>query len=276
MTKSRISGLLGLFGLAGGGFERGLRSLHHRLQPPPDPVGDAIRLFGAAYPDAIFVQIGANDGVVVDPLRLELERRQWRGLMVEPVPYVFSKLAERYGNHPRITLVNAAIADRDGSLPFYSLRETKFGEVVWPWYHTLGSFKKEVVLKHDAFVPDIAERVVEIQVPCLSFATLCSKYDLQRVDMLQIDAEGYDYEIIRTIPFAQYRPRLIVYEHHHLSAQDRADCRQLVRQQGYRSFEFGLDTAALDETRLEPKNAALLRLFSDTVDQPAPPLKPVQ
>ena len=265
--------LLRMSGLAGGSLENGLRSLYYRWRPPSDAIGYAIWLFGEAYPYAVFVQIGANDGVALDPLRLELERRHWNGLMIEPVPYVFQRLADRYGEHRRIKLVNAAIADLDGNLPFYSVREPTAGEQLWPWYHALGSFKKEVVLKHNAFVPDIAERIVEIQVPCLSFGTLCAKYGLEQVDLLQIDTEGYDYEIVRSLPFEQHRPRLIVYEHHHLSAEDRIACREFLKQQGYCSFEFGLDTAALDETRLGSRDTALLRLFRNTADQPAPSLK---
>ncbi len=44
--------------------------------------------FGRAYPDAQFIQVGANDGALHDPLRRELIRRNWRGIMIEPVPYV--------------------------------------------------------------------------------------------------------------------------------------------------------------------------------------------
>lgn len=61
-------------------------------------------LFGDAHPNAFFVQIGANDGYSLDPLTVQIERREWRGIMVEPVPYVFAWLAERYGNHPRLVL----------------------------------------------------------------------------------------------------------------------------------------------------------------------------
>lgn len=258
--------------MAGGRFESTLRSLRTRWLLPPNVVADTMRLFGEAYPDAVFVQVGANDGVALDPLRLELERRRWSGVMIEPVPYVFQRLAERYGNHPRITLVNAAIADRNGTLPFYSLREASPGENVWQWYHALGSFKKDVVLKHDNYIPDIADRIVEIQVPCISFETLCSRHNIKQLDIVQIDTEGYDYEIVRNLSFTKYRPRLIVYEHHHLSTEDRLSCRQLLKKKGYVSFEFGLDTAALDQTRLGPQDAALLRLFQNTTDQPTLPL----
>ena len=36
----------------------------------------------------------------------------------------------------------------------------------------------------------------------------------KRVDLFQIDAEGYDADIIFMFDFEEYRPRLIQYEQH--------------------------------------------------------------
>ena len=82
-----------------------------------------LQAFGAAYPSAVFIEIGSNAGDHHDHLRPLILSRQWRGLMVEPVPYVFDRLQSNYGDLDRVTLVNVAIADRDGRLPFYHLRE---------------------------------------------------------------------------------------------------------------------------------------------------------
>jgi len=236
---------------------------------PPDRIEAAVQLFGGSHPDAFFVQIGANDGYARDPLRIAIERRRWRGIMVEPVPYVFKRLHERYGTHPRITLEEAAIADQDGILPFYHLREAAPEEEVWPWYHTLGSFKAEVVLAHERVVPNVEDRLVETEVASLTFASLCAKHGVDEVDVLMIDTEGYDYEILRSVDLTAWRPRLVVYEHYHLSSQDRAAGRHLLESNGYVTFEHGLDTAALDITRLEPADRRLRAFFEQTPDQPA-------
>lgn len=228
---------------------------------PADQIERAIQLFGAAHAEAVFIQVGANDGMARDPLRLQIECRRWNGVMVEPVPYVFKRLATRYGNHPRIRLEQAAIADREDNLPFYHLREAAPGEKVWDWYHALGSFRREVVLKHDNFIPDIASRLVETQVPCTTLDSLCRRHGLAGVDLLFVDTEGYDYEILRTVDFTKLRPRMLVYEHIHLSGPDRQAARDLLTRQGYWHFEHGLDTAALDSTRIDAADQALARLF---------------
>lgn len=227
-----------------------------------DQIEVAVQLFGAAYPEATFVQIGANDGQARDPLRIQIERRRWHGVMVEPVPYVFQRLRTRYGKHPRVRLEMSAIADREGVMPFYHLRKAQPGEKVWKYYHALGSFRRDVVLNHRGLVPDIDERLVETEVPCTTFSELCKRHGIAQLDLLQIDTEGYDYEILKTIDFARWRPRLIVYEHYHLSPADRTAARERLGTLGYTTFEHGLDTVALDRSRLTPRDARIAKLFA--------------
>lgn len=261
-SKSRLNRALGVFCLADGCIEETLRNWYQDFRnPDSSPVKAVIRLFGKTHPEAIFIQIGANDGMALDPLRTQVVCRRWKGVMVEPVPYVFERLRQRYVNHPRITLVNAAIADQEAMLPFYSLGELKPGEEVWGWYHALGSFRKDVVLKHQYLIPDIEKRIEEIQVRSMRFETLCAQTGITQIDLLQIDTEGYDYEIIRRIPFAQFKPKLIVYEHQHLSPEDRKACRDLLHQQGYLSFESGIDTAALHDQSTNSQDSALKDIF---------------
>lgn len=228
---------------------------------PPERIATAVHLFGTAHPDAFFIQIGAHDGRALDPLRDQIRRRRWRGIMVEPVPYVFERLAERYSSHPRVSLELAAIADHEGTMPFYHLREARPDEEVWRWYDALGSFKREVVLGHRALIPDIDTRLVEAEVSTLTFTKLCERHGVSQIDLLQIDTEGYDYEILRSIDLKRWRPRLLLYEHCHLSEDDRASAREILDTSGYRCFEDGLDTAALDMTRLGHADRRLVRLF---------------
>jgi FkbM family methyltransferase len=220
-----------------------------------------VELFGETYPNAFFVQIGANDGYALDPLRVQIERREWRGILVEPVPYVFSRLVERYGNHPRLVLEQAAIAERNGMRAFYYLREASLGEDVWPWYHALGSFKREVVMRHRPVFPDFEERLTEAQVPCLTLDALLRKHNVEQIDLLQMDTEGYDYELLRHLDLTSVRPRMIIFEYRHMTRKERRSARRLLAAGDYLSFEHDGDTAALDVTRQEPGAKALRDYF---------------
>jgi FkbM family methyltransferase len=217
------------------------RRLQGRLAGPK-----LLEAFGAAYPRAFFVEVGSNDGEQHDHLRPLILSREWRGLMVEPVPYVFERLENNYGGIDRVTLVNLAIADRDGELPFFHLREAAPDEQVPDWYHGTGSFSRDAVLGHAKNIPDVEDRLVTTTVPCVKFDSLLARYDVDRVDLLLVDTEGYDWELLRGIDLAAVRPRLVVYEHFHLDPGDRADALARFAELGYETLEEGLDTFCLD------------------------------
>ncbi len=215
-----------------------------------------LRAFADAHPDAFFVEIGSNDGEQHDHLRPFIVGRSWRGIMVEPVPHVFERLRRNYGAIERVTLENAAIADRDGTIPFfYPAAETDLTGLP-DWYDGIGSLSREAVVGHARHIPDIEQRLVREEVECLTYASLCARHGVARVDLLVIDTEGHDREILRTLDLTGQRPRLIVYEHFHLSPHDRGDAREQLERAGYETLEEGFDTFALD-----PRDDALTSTF---------------
>lgn len=215
-------------------FERQQRSLVARR---------LLEAFSAAYPQARFIEVGANDGDQHDHLRPFILANAWSGIMVEPVPYVFERLRENYAGVERIALANVAIADRDGQLPFFHLRPAEEGEAGVPfWYHGLGSFSRDAIMRHAGQVDNIEARIVHTDVSCLTFDSLCREHAVEHLDLVLIDTEGYDYEIIKRIDLGRYRPRLLAYEHYHLSPEDRSQCRTRIEAAGYETIEEGFDT----------------------------------
>ncbi|MEA2273543.1 MAG: hypothetical protein QOI98_2251 [Solirubrobacteraceae bacterium] len=204
--------------------------------------------FADAYPQAFFIEIGSNDGEQHDHLQPLIVSGSWRGIMVEPVPYVFERLRRNYGGIARVILENAAIADRDGTLPFYHLAEPGDGdrEGLPGWYDAIGSFSRDAVVHHAKHIPDIERRLVCAQVPALTFESLCAKHAVDRVDLIVIDTEGYDWEILRRLDLRARHPRLVVYEHFHLAPDDRRACREQMQNSGYETMEEGFDTWCLD------------------------------
>jgi FkbM family methyltransferase len=204
--------------------------------------------FADAYPDASFVEIGSNDGTQHDHLRPFILGREWRGIMVEPVPYVYQRLRENYGHVSRVALANVAIAEREGELDFFHLAEAPPVEraSLPQWYDGIGSFSREAVLAHDSHIPDIAERVVTLRVRAVTFDMLLEAHGLERVDLVLIDTEGYDSEILHSIDLAAHRPRLVVYEHYHLARETRAATLAYMARHGYETMEEHFDTFCLD------------------------------
>jgi FkbM family methyltransferase len=194
------------------------------------------------------VEIGSNDGVQHDHLRPFILSRDWRGVMVEPQPHVFARLERNYAEVAGVALENAAIADRDGTIPFYypAPPDDDEREGLPDWYDGIGSLSRDAVLSHAAHIPDLERRVVRVEVRSLTYASLCRAHGLDLVDLLLLDTEGHDWEILRAIDFPQQPPRLLVYEHFHLPPAERRACRAHVESLGYETMEEGFDTLCLD------------------------------
>jgi FkbM family methyltransferase len=232
--------------------------------PDGDPeVQAAVMLLFAlaeAHPEAFFIQIGANDGVQSDPLAPFVRALPWSGIMVEPVPYLFERLRRNYAGSERIALERAAITGSDGRGHFYCLAEVEdpAREGLPLWYDQIGSFDRSFVLGFRDKIPDVETRLVRIEVPCLTFESLCRKHEVTSLDLLLIDAEGHDWSIIRSIDLSTRHPRLLIFEHLHLAESDRALCGRFLRNADYELRIAGPDTWCLD-TRVADSLTSLWR-----------------
>ncbi|MGH7153945.1 MAG: FkbM family methyltransferase, partial [Acetobacteraceae bacterium] len=182
-------------------------------------------------PEVFFVQIGANDGISNDPLHEFITRFRWEGVLIEPLPDAFRLLQQTYAGHPQLHLINAAVAEHDGMQKFYTIDadESTFGKA-----HQFSSFNREALLGQTDWVPDVAQRIVETEVPCLSFDSLVRAVGDRSVDILLIDAEGYDLAILRMIDFARMRPSIICYEHVQMTKSERDEAAALLIRNEYR------------------------------------------
>lgn len=57
-----------------------------------------------------FIKIGANDGKTGDPIFYLINLFSLKGILVEPVPYVFKKLEYNYRKNKNVFLENSAIS----------------------------------------------------------------------------------------------------------------------------------------------------------------------
>jgi FkbM family methyltransferase len=193
-----------------------------------------------AKKDVFCVQIGANDGKSNDPLFRFITAQGWSGLLLEPIPEAFESLQATYRDFPKVNLVNAALAERDGERPFYTVAPGgNFAKA-----HQFASFHRDAVASQTDWIPDVADRIVETLVRCISMETLLREADGREIDVLQIDAEGHDFAILKMIDFARLKPAIISYEHAHMSKAEQDMAAERLAAQGYRPSRDNLDTTA--------------------------------
>jgi FkbM family methyltransferase len=183
-------------------------------------------------PDFYFIQVGANDAKSGDPIFEYVHHFNWKGILLEPIPYLFDLMVENYKECKNLIFENAAIDAKDGTRALYRLKKSV--QTTDPeWYEQLGSFSKEVISSHRSSIPDFDNHLVVEQVKCITFNTLLNRYTPNQVNLLVIDTEGYDFEVIKLALSAGIQPDMILYEHKHLDTADRRACSQLLTMRGY-------------------------------------------
>lgn len=193
-------------------------------------------------PSVFFIQIGANDGMTTDPLYKFVTHYNWQGILVEPIPEVFESLQQNYhAQRDNLKFLNVAIADRDELRTLYTV---KIDSGTFQNANLYSSFHRETVLGQSRYVPDVADRIVERKVKCISLDTLLDEVGDREVDLLLTDVEGYDFTILEMIDFSRLRPSIICYEHVHMSKAQHQEAARLLFAQGYQLTRGNLDTIA--------------------------------
>ena len=191
-----------------------------------------------------FVQIGANDGIRADDAYNFITRNKLKGIVVEPLKDMFEKLCKNYVYHPQIIKINKAIHSSAKEIPLYRI---KSDADVPDWCHGIASFDKNHLLNKKEHILDFDKYIVEESVDCITLDELFTITKTDHISFLQIDTEGYDFEIIKMLDFKKYRPQIIRYEYNLLSKNDNLACIELLNKYGYKFFEDGNNIIALFE-----------------------------
>jgi FkbM family methyltransferase len=195
-----------------------------------------------------FIQVGANDG---NDILLTLTRELGlHGCLIEPQTAAFEQLRRSYAAVPGVTFERAAISATDAELALYTADNSwLIANNVVGWNNPSGSasFRREHIERHlrkyAGAAPDAA--IIGMTVPAITFTTLIARHHISRIDLLQIDAEGYDAEIVRLFEVERWRPRIIRWERRWLSTVDQRATVQRLENAGYRVCKASADSIAL-------------------------------
>jgi len=212
--------------------------------------------FSKLYHTVHVIQIGANDGITHDPIHKFIKRDQWNGVLLEPQKHVFPTLEKLYAKNKGIKTLNAALGDSDGKTKLY-----KIGFSNSRWATGLATFNREVLeeafengyvekwarIDNTSIPADKEEQIIAEEIQVTSTDTLLQSNKLSQVDFLQIDTEGFDFEVIKLFlgNTLGIKPTGIIYEHFHLSNNDITKCESFLHENGYITKQYGGNTAAL-------------------------------
>ena len=188
--------------------------------------------------DITFLEIGACDGVFpVDVLYPHAyTNKNWKGVMVEPVPYYFEKLKENYDHRDNIQFINAAISDTDGEIDMFIIPPEVIDSGVVP-RHAMGVSRVD----GSTFKPNVSGHAVKITVDSITLDTLIERTNLTHIDVLQIDVEGLDYELFKGVIDRGFRPALATVEYHNLPKAQRDGVMEIAKELNYEVHMVGAD-----------------------------------
>jgi FkbM family methyltransferase len=244
-----------LFNLSAAENQIYLAYYRYLYKPRKGSAAEYIDNFSKRKSPVTFLQIGANDGFIYDPIHKFIKRDNWRGIMLEPQPEVFRHFLIRlHRKRPEIILINAALDEKDGTRTLYlpAISNER-------WATGLASFNREVLvnkikdgtLKRQAFKQGINlpenedELITGHQIETISPDTLLARFGDKKIDLLAVDTEGFDYEIIKMLDLSRVKPDIILYEEVNFDQETASECRSYLARHGYTSHVFGKDVLAI-------------------------------
>jgi len=194
--------------------------------------------------DTFFIQVGSHNGKNNDPLNSFVISGRFKGILIEPMKSIFLELQKNYASVQGLIFENVAISNKVEKKTIYSLNPPSGFELPI-WYDQLSSFYIDVILSHEKDIPQIRDFIIKEEVQCLTIESILEKHQIFKVDLIHIDTEGYDFEILKLIPFSRITPEIIIYEHKHLSEEDKSAAMLFLNNAGYTTIAYTEDVLAL-------------------------------
>ncbi len=187
----------------------------------------------------MIIDIGAHTGDTTVPMALAVGKT---GLVLglEPNRYVYKILEKNASLNPDSTNIIPlclAATDKEGTFTF-NYSDASFCN---------GGFLSQIEKKNHRHNYTLEVKGVNLEkYPLQNYAD-----DLPRLSLIKVDAEGYDKEILKTMPgiLSEYKPHLMVECYKRLNIEERNDLFDTINGFGYELYRLE-DFASLNELKL--------------------------
>jgi FkbM family methyltransferase len=181
--------------------------------------------------EATWLDIGAHHPVMISNTAM-FYKMGLHGINVEANPELIKAF---YRKRPRDINLNIAIADKTGTMDFYimdgAVLHTLSKEEAYR-YESLGAKIKKIIPVKTMTVADLIDTYCKGVFP----------------DFLTLDAEGYDLEIIKTVPWDRASPKIICVENvpfnpklkNYFESMQKSDISVYLKGKGYSIIAFTL------------------------------------
>jgi|688.fasta_scaffold10982_24 FkbM family methyltransferase len=177
----------------------------------------------------IVLDIGANDGKTFSN-SLALIEKGWSAICVEPTEEAFRRLMNLHKNNSLVNCINVAITEKSGTnvmlvngvhykddVGLLSIVCGENFDVTKPIEKNQYNWQNYQIVKSLTFQDMISEITMNIE---------------NGIDLITLDAEGYDYEILRQIDLKKYNVQMVIVETDNLPTTNEK-FQILLQQQGF-------------------------------------------
>lgn len=150
-----------------------------------------------------FVEAGAFDGYLQSNTYFLERVRGWRGLLIEPVPFLAN---EARRERPAATVVNCGLVAPDFPDPMIELQYGGTMTIVASADDAEGwaaGAQANMALDEPPHV---------IRVPARTLSSVLDAVGAPQVDLLSLDVEGYESDVLAGLDFERHAPRYILAE----------------------------------------------------------------
>lgn len=151
------------------------------------------------------LSIGENDGITFSN-SYDLIQQGWEAILIEPSPKAFERLSKLHSDNPSVLAFNYGIANETGEFDFnessgykqgsdVALVSTLIDSEMTRW---LGDVEFQKITAKFKTFEDFISEVPE---------------EKRKFDFISIDAEGYDYEILKQIDLDKYGCKCLCIEY---------------------------------------------------------------
>lgn len=194
------------------------------------------------------------DGKSFDLLHDFILKYKWKGILVEPLPDLYAELKTNYAQCEGLLFENVAVTGTHERRTIYRVpQESIKGAKLPHWvkgisslYNDRNALGGKNGLLSGAELPEhfyarLKKCIVEEQVRCVPLESLIEKYKVKRVDVLQIDTEGYDYQVFKQFDFSRFRPWFMKIEVGNLVRAEYEKVLEILNNNNYDHENHGLD-----------------------------------
>jgi len=170
------------------------------------------------------IQIGANDGVLDDPIRKYLKvKSNLSAILIEPLDHYYKKLIFLYKNRKDIKIMRNLVSNVRVLKKIYYI-DPKILSLNGPqnnWLHGQGSFSKSFIineikknyLRGINYKKNINKLIQSIKFKKVKSIKISDiKINNNTQNLLVIDVQGFEYEVLKSINFKSQKFDLIYFE----------------------------------------------------------------